>query len=113
MAVFAVGRGHFAGLADLGVVAVRVSELRIGMASGARDFLRRRLVNQALHILVAVHAGKHRAVDRMLQLACIHIQADLLSIHFRAHGGVGVAGKAIFVLGLMFSAGRTGPNEQG
>ena len=39
--------------------AVRIGILRIGMALGAENLLRRGLVRQALHVLVAIHASEH------------------------------------------------------
>ena len=53
------------------------------------------------------------AVDGMLQLAFIHIQADLLAVHFRGQGGVGVAGEAVLVLELVLGASRAGTHKQG
>ncbi len=76
--VLAIGRG-FAGSGDLCVRAVRVGILRVSMAIGAENLLRRRLVGQALHILVAVHAGQlHRAVDGVLELFGVDEQRDRL-----------------------------------
>ena len=41
-----------------GMQAVRVSILRINMAINTKNLLRRRVVRQALHVLVAIDAGK-------------------------------------------------------
>ena len=38
-------------------------------------------MHRTLHIRVAIHAGKHAAVNGMLQLVRIDIEADLLAIH--------------------------------
>jgi hypothetical protein len=70
-------------------------------------------VHQTLHILVAINTSEHIAVDRMFQLAFIHIQAGLLAVHLRGQGGVGVAGKTVLVLELMLGASRAGANKQG
>ena len=83
------------------------------MALGAGDLLRSGLMDQALHILVAIHAGEHRAVNGMLQLFFIHVQADLLAVHFGGQSGVGVAGKAVFIFGLVLGVSRAGPCKQG
>jgi cbb3-type cytochrome oxidase cytochrome c subunit len=69
-------------------------------------------MRQTLHIRMAINAGEHIAVDGMFQLPSIHKQARLLAVHFRRQGGVGVAGKAVFVLELMLGASRTGANQQ-
>jgi hypothetical protein len=62
---------------------VRVSLLRIGMALRAGDLLRRGLVDQALHILVAIHAGEHTAVNGMLHLAFgSTYRLTVLAVHF-------------------------------
>jgi hypothetical protein len=82
------------------------------MALGAGDLPGRGLMRQALYILVAIHAGEYATVNRMPQLAFIHIQADLPAIHLRGQGGVGVAGKAIPVLELLLGAGRRTPGKQ-
>jgi hypothetical protein len=70
-------------------------------------------MRQALHILMTINASKHVTVDRMFQLAFIHKQARLLAVHLRGQGGVGVAGKTIFVLKLVLSAGSPGAKKQG
>ena len=68
MAVLAIG-SDLAGGVDLRMAAVRVGVLRIGMAVGADNLLWRRLVRQALDVLVAVHAGElHGGVNGVLEL---------------------------------------------
>ncbi len=111
--VLAVCRCAVAGLVRLRVQAVRVSVLRIRMALGAGDLPRGGLMDQAPYILVAINARKHAAVDGVLELVLIHIQADLLAVHFRSHGRVGVAGETIAVLELVLGVCRAGPNKQG
>jgi len=112
MAILAVGCRSLAGLGRLGMQAAQVSLLSIRVALGAGDLLRRALMDQALDILVAINAGQDIAVDRMLQLAWVHIQANLFSIYFRCQSGVGVAGEAILVAELMLGASCTGAEEQ-
>jgi hypothetical protein len=70
-------------------------------------------MRQALHILVAIHAGKHGAMNGMLELAFIHKQADLFALHVRGQCGVGVTGKTVSILELMFGMSRTSPDKQG
>jgi hypothetical protein len=55
--VLAIGRG-LAGRGDLRMGAVRVGFLGIRMAVGAENLLGRRVVHQALHVLVAIHASQ-------------------------------------------------------
>ena len=93
--------------------AVRIGLLCVGVALCAANLAGRGLMRQARPVLVAIDTSKHIAVDGMFQLAPIDIQARLLAIHLRGQCGVGVAGKAVFVLELMLSASRTSTNQQG
>jgi hypothetical protein len=93
--------------------AVGVGLLRVRVTLGAGNFLRGGLVDRGLYILMAIDAGKHAAVDGVLQLALIHIQADLLAIHLRRHRSVRVADETVAILGLLLGACRTDPNKQG
>jgi len=111
MAVLAVCRQPTV-FGRLGVQAVRVGILCIGMALRAGDLLRRCVVRQALHILVAIDAGEKIAVDGMLQLGFIHKKADLLAVHFRGQSGVGVAGQTVLIAQLVLSASRKGAGKQ-
>jgi len=60
-------------------------------------------MKQALDVLVAIHAGKHGAMDRMTQFLGVDVQADRLSIYFSAQGGIRVTGKTVFILELLLS----------
>jgi len=91
---------------------MRVSRLRIGMTLSTPHLLRSGLMDQALHILVAIHTGEHATVDGMLLLVFIHIQADRLSFELRGQSGIGVAGKTIFVLELVLGMCRTSPYKK-
>jgi hypothetical protein len=93
--------------------AVSISLLRVGVALGAANLLWRGLVNQAFHVFVAIHTGKEIAVNRVLQLAFIHIQANLLAVDLSGQGRVAVASKTLAILGLMLSTSRTRPPKQG
>jgi hypothetical protein len=99
-------------LACLGVVAVRISLLGLRVALGAGYLLRGGLVDQALHILMAIHAGEQFAVDRMPQLVAIHIQAHLPAVYFRSQSGVGVASKTVRILELLSGESCRGPEKQ-
>ena len=68
MAILAPGSRH-ALLARNRMGAMRVSLLRVRMALPAGNFLRRRIVRQALHVGVAIHAGKQPPMDGVLLLA--------------------------------------------
>ena len=112
VAVLAIG-GDLAGGDDLRMRAVRVGILRIGMAVGAENLLGRRLVRQALHVLMAVHAGKlHGGVDGVLQLLRVDEERDGLAVDVGGEGGVTVAGEAIFVFQLVLGASGEGRAQQ-
>ena len=100
VAILASG-GRRADLARRSVRAVRVGVLCICVAAGATHFRRRRIMRKALHVLVAVHATEHAAVDRVLQLVLIRVDAHLLAVHVFRQRGIGMAGKAIGVLELL------------
>ena len=61
---------------------------------------------------MAIHAGKHPSVNRMLELGLIDKEADRLAVDFGGQGCIGVAGKAVGVLRLALGAGRGGAGEQ-
>jgi hypothetical protein len=69
-------------------------------------------MHKALYILVAVHTTEHAAVDGVLQLVFIDVDADLLAVHFLGQRCVGVAGKAIGVFELLTRACCKGPNQK-
>ena len=112
VAVQAIGC-NFAGGNGLGVCAVRVGRLCVGMAIGAEDLLGRLVVGEALDILVAVHAGEfHGAVDGVLQLLAVHIERDGLAVHIRAQGCVTMTGEAVLILQLVLGASGEGRAQQ-
>ena len=70
-------------------------------------------MRQALHILVAIHAGEHAAVDGMLELVLVDEEADRRSVLVRAgERGVGVAGEAVRVLELLRGVCGRGPGKK-
>jgi hypothetical protein len=58
-------------------------------------------MRQALHIRVAVNAGKHSAMNGLFLLGRIHKQADCLAVNLGRQRGVGVASEAVAILELM------------
>jgi len=71
------------------------------VALGASNSQRSRLMRKALHVLVAVNAGKHAAVNGVLEFGLIHEQADGLAVFLRGQASVAMAGKAIRILELL------------
>jgi uncharacterized membrane protein len=105
--VLAVCGWGSASLGRFGVVAVRVLILRIRMALGADNLFGCRLVDQAFYVCVAIHTGEHAAVNRVLQLVRIDLQAYRLAVNLIRQSGVGVASKTIAVFELLFGASCT------
>lgn len=98
----AVSAGH-----RFGVVAAIVGGLLVGVASGAGDPFGSGLVGRALHVCVAVHTGKHAAVDGILEGFRIDMQAYLFAIDFMSQAGITVASEALLHgrFGRIFFAG--------
>ena len=69
-------------------------------------------MRQTLHIRVAIHAGEQAAVNRLLELGRVHVQADRLAINLLRQSGIGVAGEAVAVLELMLGMERAGPGKK-
>ena len=113
MAILAVGRGRSAGLVGLGMKTMGIRRLRIGMALRAGYLLRRLLMHQALHILVAIDARQHAAMDGVLEFVAIHKQTDLLAVFIIGQRGIGVAGKTICILEFMFCPRERSSRKQG
>lgn len=101
MAIAAGGRRRLR-RCHLRVRTVLVRGLLIGMTLRAGDLLWRRIVRQALHVGVAIHAREHRSVYGVLQLVRIHEQAMRPAVHVATQGGVAVTGEAVFVPRLVF-----------
>ena len=93
--------------------AVRKGSLRAGMAVGAKNFLRRRFVREALYVLVAIHAREfHGGVDGVFQLLRVDEERDRLAVYVLGQGGVTVAGEAIFIFELVLGASGEGRAQQ-
>ena len=92
------------------VRAVRPRRLCILVAIRACYLLRRRVMRQALHVLVAIDAPENAAVDRRSQLLLVHKQADLLAVDLFRQCGVAMAGKAVLILELVLR-GESAANE--
>lgn len=105
-------RRSCAGLSEPGMRALRVVSLRVRVAVRAGDFFRRGLVDEALHVLVAIHAAKHGAVDGALQLLSVNEEAHLVAICFGGQRLIGMAGETVFVFRLMFGACCEDPAKQ-
>lgn len=71
------------------------------MVPGAADLLRRLLVREAFHVLVAIHAAHRQPVDRLLHLLRIDGKTDRLAVDLRRQRLVAMAGQAILVLQLL------------
>ena len=70
-------------------------------------------MRRGLHVLVAVDAGEHSAVDGLLQLFGVDGEADRLAVGIGGgERGVGVAGETLLVLRLVLGAGERGQREQ-
>src|SRR5208337_5068140 len=111
--IHAPGAWRPTGLVRLRMMAASVSFLRVGMALRASDLCRRSLVRRFLHVRVTIDTGEHLAVDGMFQLVCIDIEAGLLAVGLSHQTGVGVALKAILILGLVPGICGAAAKEQG
>src|SRR5579872_690261 len=100
-------------LHSLGVEAAIVGCLLIGVACGATDLLRSRLVRRRLYVGMAVHAGKHAAVDRIFEFLGIDLQADGLSILLMSQGSIAVAGETFISAGFRGFFFRRGKKRAG
>ena len=70
------------------------------VTSGAGDPFGRSLVRESLNVCVAVHASEQPAVERVLQLVLVNVEADCLAVFFGGQRSVAVAGKAVGILDL-------------
>ena len=99
VAVLALGHVGVAGCGSLGVDAVLVRCLLIGMASRADRLGWRRIVWKSLDVGVTIHASE-RTVDGSLELGVVHMQADLLPVLVFCQSRVAMTGQTIFVAHL-------------
>ena len=107
------GGEDLAGGIELGMSTVRVCIAGFGMAAAAENFLRRRLVHEALDVLMAIDAGKfHRSMDRVLELLAIDKERDLLAVDVFGQRRVPMAGEAILVFDLVLGANGEGRAQQ-
>ena len=104
VAVDAGGSRSTAGLGRPGMHGAGVGLLGSFMASGAGDFLWRRVVDKALDVGVAIDASKQAAVNGMLQLVLIDEEADLLAVFVSGQGRIAVAGETVGILDLRSGA---------
>ena len=102
--------GNFAGACDLGVNAVRVGFVRVGMALVAGNFFRGRVVGEAFDVGVAIDASEHGAVNGVLEPGLVDGDAVAVAI---GHAGVGVTSETVRVLELLRGDwGGPGKNEE-
>ena len=83
----------------LGVYAVVIGGLLIGMTGGAGRLGRCGIVRERLDVGVAIGAAKN-AVDRRFELGIVDVQADLLAVFFLNEGRVAMASQALVVAHL-------------
>ena len=106
-------RGYPAPRHNLGMRAVGIGVLRVGMAIGTENLLGRRFVRQALDVLMAIHASElHGGVDGMLQFFRVDIERDRLAIEVGGERRVAVATEAVFVFQFVLGASGEGRAQQ-
>ncbi|OLC93747.1 MAG: hypothetical protein AUH86_16030 [Acidobacteria bacterium 13_1_40CM_4_58_4] len=93
-----------------GMEAALVRGLLIGVAGSTGDLGWRGPVRRCLEVSVAIHAGKHAAVHRILELVRVDVQADSLAVDLFTQRRITVTGQTVFVGG--FLCGSSGPGEQ-
>jgi len=98
MAIDAGGGFAVTALHGLTVEAAIVGGLLVGMAGGASNFPGNGFVSGAFYIGVAVDAGKHAAVDGILESLRIDVEADGLAVFLMRQRSIAVANEA-FVCG--------------
>src|SRR5262249_53350182 len=94
VAVHAGGCGSIADLRRLAVKTSVIGGLLVRMAGRAGDSLWSGFVRSALYVRVAVDAGKHAAVDRVLERLRIDVQANLFAIDLVGEGVIAMARQA-------------------
>ena len=72
-----------------------VGSLLIGVTGYATDLPGGGFVRGALYIRVAIHAGKHAAVDGVFERLRIDVQGRRLAVSLMAQGGIAVAGETL------------------
>ncbi len=107
VAVLALGYVGIARCCGLGVDAVLVRSLLIGVAGGAHRLRRRGVVRKCLDVGVAVGATE-RTVDGRLELRVVHMQADLLAVLVFRQSGIAMTGQTIIVAHLRGFGGGLG-----
>ena len=100
VAIDAGGRLAVASLDGLAVEAAIVRSLLVRVAGGACDFQRRSFVRGTLDVGVAVHAGKHAAVDGIFESLRIDVQADGFAIDLVSQRGVAMTSETFFRSGF-------------
>jgi hypothetical protein len=57
-------------------------------------------MRRAFYVRVAIHAGKHAAVDGIFKRLRVDVQANNLAIHFMRKRSIAVAGEAFVCCGF-------------
>ena len=94
VAVLALGDVGIAGRRGLGVNAVVVSRLLVGMAGGADGLGRSGIVREGLDVGVAIGTAED-AVNATFKLGVIHMQADLLPVLVLGQSRIVMASEAL------------------
>ena len=89
----------------LGVDAMIISRLLVGVTGGAYRLGRSWIVRESPDVGMAVGAAEH-AVDRRLELRIVHMQADLLAVFVFGQGHIAVAGQTLVIAHLGGGFGR-------
>ncbi len=105
------GCGDFATAGYSGVNTVRVALPLVCMALGAGDFLRSGFVRETTNVGVAVDALEHGAVNGMLELVLIDVDAHRRAVYVLSESGIGVAGEAVRILELLRGVRGGGPGK--
>ena len=95
MAIDTSCRGGVASLNGFSVEATVVSGLLVRMAGGATDFLWRGFVRGAFYVRMAIHTGKHAAVNRIFEGLGIDVKADGFAAFVVREGSIAMTREAL------------------
>jgi len=111
VAVFATG-GNLSTFVDFRMDAVCIRLAGVGVTLRATDPLRARLMRKACYIRMTIHTREQAAVNGMLELVFVDVDADYRTVHILSERGIGVAGEAVGVLELLRGMCSGGPGKQ-
>ena len=98
-ASMAIDAGSCVAVASLNSLAVETAVVRcllVGVASCAGDFQGRSFVRGTLDVGVAIHAGKHAAMDGILEPLGVHMQAHRLAVDVVGQRSIAMASQTFF-----------------